>query len=366
MRPYAKLPFYPGHVSIPDPVGEALAADYGPPRFSKDFLADYASAGENLRLLLGTRNDVILPTGEAMLGLWGALKCTLRPGDAMVSVGTGVYGDGFGDMAASMGCIVEKISVPYDRTLTPEDLERVDKAICRLKPVVITAVHCETPSGTLNPLDQLGLLKKDRNVPLFIVDAVASVGGAPVRADAWNVDIILGGSQKCLACPADMSILEVSEAAWERVEDVGYHGYEALQGFRLGSKDAARLPYAPNWNGVAALKVASRIILDEGLEAAFARHERVARQCRAGLSELGLALWTAPQATNSPTVTAVKIPPGFTWPEWRDALAARGLIVGGSFGPMNGKVFRLGHMGPQANAAKIDAALEVMAQTLNK
>ena len=366
MKPYAKLPFYPGHVSIPGPVGKALAMDYGPPRFNADFLADYAAAAANLRLLLGTRSDVILPTGEAMLGLWGALKCTLRSGDAVVCVGTGVYGDGFGDMATSLGCIVEKISIPYDRTLTPDDMERVDRAICRLKPVVLTAVHCETPSGTLNPLDQLGQMKKERGVPLFIVDAVSSLGGVPVQADAWNVDIMLGGAQKCLACPADMSILAVSEAAWERVEDVGFQGYESLQGFREASKDAMRFPYAPNWNGIAALKVASQIIMDEGLEAVFARHERVAAQCRGGLAKLGLTLWTEPKAINSPTVTAVKIPPGFTWPEWRAALADRGLIVGGSLGPMNGKVFRLGHMGPQADAVKMDAALEVMAQVLNK
>ena len=99
-----------------------------------------------------------------MVGLWGALKSCLKAGDKVVTVGTGVFGDGFADMAESLGCVVDKVSFPYDSTITRNDLERIDEAIKRTKPVMITAVHCETPSGTLNPLEELGKLKKERNV----------------------------------------------------------------------------------------------------------------------------------------------------------------------------------------------------------
>lgn len=363
--PYATMPFYPGPVSVHPAVSEALSRDYGPPRFGDGYSELYRATCAHLRKLAGTESEIVLPTGEGMLGLWAALKCTLRPGDTVVSVGTGVFGDGFGDMAASLGCVVEKVSLPYDSTLSSPALERVDDAIRRLHPVVLTAVHCETPSGTLNPLEGLGRLKRDRGVPLLVVDAVASLGGAPVQADAWNVDILLGGSQKCLACPADMSILAVSDAAWERIAEVNHQGYEALLPFHNADQDPMRFPYTPHWPGVAALHAGVRALLDEGLRHVFARHEAVAAQCRAGLAELRIPLWTAPDAVNSPTVTAARVPQGFTWPEWRDALARFGLVVGGSLGPMSGKVFRLGHMGTQADPDRMAAALTVMEEVLN-
>lgn len=363
---FAKLPFYPGPVSLFPEVAGVFQTDYGPPRSSPQFGEDYRLACKNLQVLMGTSSEVVLLTGEGMLGLWSALKCTLEPGDTMVSVGTGVFGDGFGDMAAGMGCVVEKVSLPYDSTITPEALERVDDAIRRLKPVMITAVHCETPSGTLNPLAELGRLKRDRGVPLFVVDAVASLGGAPVPADAWNVDLLLGGSQKCLSCPADMAILGVSAAAWERIAEINHQGYEALLPFRGAGEDPMRLPYTPHWPGVAALKIASGLLLEQGLDAVFARHEKVARQCRDGLAALNIALWPAPEAVSSPTVTAARIPYGFTWPQWRDKLAKEGLVVGGSLGPMSGKVFRLGHMGAQADSLRMSRALKVIARAMGR
>lgn len=364
--PYTAMPFYPGPVSMHPAALEALRRDYGPPRSGTDYVELYRATCDHIRTFAGTDHEVALPTGEGMLGLWGALKCTLRPGDPVVTVGTGVFGDGFGDMAASLGCVVEKVSLPYDSTLTEEALDRVDDAVRRLKPVVLTAVHCETPSGTLNPLDGLGRLKRDRGVPLFIVDAVASLGGAPVHADAWNVDILLGGSQKCFACPADMSVLAVSGAAWERMAAVNYQGYEALLPFHGADEDPMRFPYTPNWSGVAALHAAAGALIQEGPARVFARHEAVAAMCRQGLADLGIPLWTAPDAVNSPTVTAARIPAGFTWPEWRNALASRGLVVGGSLGPMNGKVFRLGHMGTQADPDRMAQALAVMKEVLQK
>jgi len=260
---------------------------------------------------------------------------------------------------------VEKISLPYDSTISTADLDRIDSAIRRVRPILITAVHCETPSGTLNPLEGLGKLKKDRDVPLLVVDAVASLGGTPVLADDWNVDILLAGSQKCLSCPADMSILAVSDAAWTRMAEIGYHGYESLLPFRGAAQDPTLFPCTPNWPGVAALSAACNAVMDEGLKHVFARHNAVADQCRKGLARLGIALWTSPEAVNSPTVTAARIPQGFTWPEWRDALAQHGLVVGGSLGPMNGTVFRLGHMGTQADADRMDCALAVMEKVMN-
>lgn len=365
-KPYAAMPFYPGPVSVHPRVAQALSRDYAPPRMGTEYLELYKSVRTRLQTVLGTKEDVLMGTGEGMLVLWGALKSLLREGDTVLSVGTGVFGDGFADMAKALGCKAVLVSEPYDCTIGASTLERVKDAIREHHPVLMTAVHCETPSGTLNPLEELGALKKDMGVPFLVVDAVASAGGAPVHADAWNADCVLGGSQKCLSCPPDMSFMSVSAAAWERVREVNYTGYDAVKPFDNAIEDAMRFPYTPNWWGVAALDASLSALEEEGLENVFARHEAVARACREGVQKLGLKLWPAEGAVSSPTVTAVRMPEGYAWTAWRAALAERGLHVGGSLGPLAGRVFRMGHMGTQADMEAMQNALAVMEDVLSR
>lgn len=355
--PYAPLPMAPGPVTVPTHVRDALAQDYGPGQSEPDFMALYHATGRSLAHIMGTRNDVVLMTGEAMLALWAGLKSCLQPGNRVLCIVTGVFGDGIGDMAASFGCEVCKVSYPYNETL--HSLERIDSAVVSFKPHMITAVHCDTPSGTLNPLQGLAEIKRHRNVPLLYVDAVASVGGAPVCMDAWGIDILLGGTQKCLAAPPNMCFLGVSDTAWERVVQVAYQGYDALLPWRT-VRAVGRCPYTPYWHGLAALHAATQSLLAEGLDVVYSRHEAVARLCRAGLTDLGIPLWCAPDAVPAPMVTAAHVPAGWTWTEWRAALRQRGLVVAGSFGPMADRVFRLGHMGSQAHEALMLQALAVI------
>lgn len=366
MPVYAPIPMLPGPVTVPRQVLEALARDYGSGQVEADFLSLYERAGKKLARLMGTGNDVVIMTGEGMLALWAGLKSCLKPGDAVLSVGTGVFGDGIADMAASFGCRVEKISLPYDSTIGNGDsLERIDEAMRRVKPVMLTAVHCETPSGTLNPLAALGEMKKRHATPLFYVDAVASVGGVPVEADAWHVDLLLTGTQKCLSAPPSLSMMAVSETAWDIMTRVNYQGYDAILPFRTVQADG-RCPYTPYWHGVAALEAAIDLIDAEGHAAAFERHKRAARQCRDGLEALGLRLFPTTEAVRSPTVSAAFVPDGFDWPGWRQRLRDQGLVITGSFGPMAGKVFRMGHMGAQADEALVRKALEAVEKALRQ
>lgn len=361
---YAPIPMVPGPTTVHPRVLAALSKDYGSGQVESDFLALYEQTGKKIAALMGTENSVVLMTGEGMLALWGALKSCLKPGDPVLSVGTGVFGDGIADMAASIGCRVERLSFPYDSTIGYGDsLMRIEETMRRAKPVMLTAVHCETPSGTLNPLEDLGAMKKRLGIPLFYVDAVASTGGAPVQADAWNIDLLLAGSQKCLSAPPSMSMIAVSETAWDCMRAVGYQGYDSILPFRTVRADG-RCPYTPYWHGVAALDAAADMILEEGLEAVFARHEAVARQCGKGLTELGVRLFPSPEAVDAPTVTAALVPEGIGWKDWQARLRSLGLVVTGSFGPMAGKVFRLGHMGTQADPALMDKALAAIRKAL--
>jgi aspartate aminotransferase-like enzyme len=355
------IPMVPGPVAVPEVIRKVYLEAYGSADLETDFVELYAHTQERLKTILATRNDIVIMSGEGMLALWSALKSCLVPGDRVLAVATGVFGYGIGEMAQSIGADVKTVGFGYDETIN--DTARIEAAIAEFKPRMITAVHCETPSGTLNPLEELGRLKHAYRVPLFYVDTVAGAGGVPVMADDWHIDLCLGGSQKCLSAPPDMCFLSVSPKAWEIIESVGYMGYDALKPFHLAVGNRF-FPYTPSWQGVAALYTAAGMLLDEGLENSFNRHDAVARRCRQRLVEMDIDLFPAPGAIASPTVTAARIPQGFTWETWDLRLRERGLVVAGSYGPLAEKVFRLGHMGSQADMALAERALEVIAGAL--
>lgn len=355
------IPMVPGPVKIPQAVLNAYQTNYGSADMETEFLELYNQAETNLKRILGTDNPVVIKSGEGMLALWGALKSCLRPGDRVLAIATGVFGDGIGDMAASIGAEVRKISLEYNQTIS--DMRLIEEAVVTFKPKMITAVHCETPSGTLNPLEGLGQLKQHHNVPLFYVDAVASAGGTPVLTDQWNIDLCLGGSQKCLSCLPDMSFIAVSQPAWEIIRKVNYIGYDALKPFQNVPKKHY-FPYTPNWHGIAGLNAGAELILNEGLENSFNRHQKAARHCRRRLTEMGLSLFPASDAVPSPTVTAVNVPDVMTWPDLDAGLRRHGLVAGGSYGKLAGKVFRLGHMGIQADMELVDQALTVLGNVI--
>ena len=352
------IPMVPGPVVVPEAIRQVYQKPYGSGDLEPEFVELYTRSQRRLKEIMGTRDDIVIMSGEGMLALWSALKSCLVAGDRVLAVATGVFGYGIGEMAQSIGADVKIVGFSYDETIN--DMARIEAAIAEFKPRMITAVHCETPSGTLNPLEELGRLKHAYRVPLLYVDTVASAGGVPVLADDWHIDLCLGGSQKCLSAPPDISFLSVSPKAWEIIDAVGYVGYDALKPFQH-AVEKRFFPYTPSWQGVAALFTAAGLLLDEGLENSFNRHDAVARRCRQRLVEIGIDLFPAPGAIPSPTVTAAVIPEGFTWDSWSRRLREQGLVVAGSYGPLAEKIFRLGHMGAQADRALVDQALAVIA-----
>lgn len=355
------IPMVPGPVKVAREVLEAYQINYGSADMESEFLELYNLTEANLKTILSTQNQVVIQSGEGMLALWSALKSCLVPGDRVLSIATGVFGDGIGDMAASIGAEVHKVSLPYNETIA--DMQEIKQAVASIKPKMITVVHCETPSGTLNPIAELGQVKKELGVPLLYVDAVSSIGGAPVLTDDWNIDLCLGGSQKCLSSLPDMAFLSVSAAAWDIIDQVGYAGYSALKPFRTAQAEHY-FPCTPNWHGVAGLNAGTQLILNEGLSNSFARHEEAAQLCRDKIKEMGLTLFPTAKANPAPTVTAVNVPQGISWQDFDAKLRREGLVVAGSYGPMANKVFRLGHMGTQADRDLVVQALEVIRKAI--
>ncbi|NPV85350.1 MAG: alanine--glyoxylate aminotransferase family protein [Anaerolineae bacterium] len=355
------IPMVPGPVVVPQRILDVYRNNFGSGDLETEFLELYNRTEANLQQMMQTRNKVVIHTGEGMIALWGALKSCLLPGDRVLAIATGVFGYGIGEMAEAIGAVVRTIAIPYDQTVS--DWDEIEQVILDYKPKMITVVHCETPSGTLNPIAQIGALKVKHRVPLLYVDAVASLGGAPVKTDEWNIDLCLGGSQKVLSVPPSMAFLSVSDQAWEIIHQVNYPGYDALKPFATAQKDFY-FPYTPYWHGVAALNIGVEMLLEEGLENSFARHQKVAAFCRQELERMGLELFPAAGAVPSPTVTAVKVPISVGWRELNARFRRHGLAVGGSYGPLAEKVFRLGHMGSQASMELVERALEAIRKSL--
>ncbi len=236
-----------------------------------------------------------------------------------------------------------------------------------VRPDVVTAVHCETPSGTLTPdLALIGAACRETGA-LFIVDFVSSAFGAPLRVSEWGIDLGLCGSQKVLSCPPDLSMITVTPRAWDRVRQVGYVGYDALLPFAPGaSYDSSSFPYTQNWNALRMLALRLQSYADEGFERVIERHQAAAAVCRRRARELGLRLYAESDAVASPTVTAVHVPDGWTWAQLDAALRRRGVLLAGSYGPLANKVFRVGHMGTQAELSMVERAMTALAEVLKE
>jgi len=357
-----EIPLVPGPTRVPESVRQAYLTDYASADLEPEYSQLYAEVQEQLRAILSTGNQMAIMTGEGMIALWGALKSCIRPGERVLAVSTGVFGYGIGEMAAAIGAEVRWVEFGYDEIIRPEAVER---ALKDFRPKMVTAVHCETPSGTLNPVGLVGDLVRQYDVPLYYVDAVASAGGAPVLTDEWGIDLCLIGNQKALSALPDLAAVAVSERAWACIAQVNYAGYDALAPYREAL--AKRwFPYTPAWASLAALHEACRLVLDEGLAQVVARHARVAQRCRDRAREMGLRLYPSQEAGCSPTVTALQVPESLGWEKLDRRLRERGMGVAGSLGPLAGRVFRIGHMGAQADVALVERGMDVLAKVLKE
>lgn len=355
------IPMVPGPVSVSQEVLQAGQVNFGSADLEKDYIDLYRATEKALKKIMQTKNSVVIQTGEGMLALWSALKSCLNPGDRVLALSTGLFGYGMGEMAESIGCDVHTIGFGFDETFT--DFALIEKTIREFQPKMITMVQNETPSGTLNPVAEIGELKEKYGVPLLYVDAVSGLGGSRVKTDDWHIDLCLGASQKCLSAPASMAFLSVSDRAWEIIEETGYVGYDALLPFR-GAVKNAYFPYTPYWQGLAQLNKACELLLEEGLSKAITRHQRVAEYCRKRVVEMGLKLFPAFDAIPSPTVTAVYVPENIPWKKLDARLREEGLVVGGNYGCLAGEVFRIGHMGTQADLNLVKKAMDVLEKVI--
>lgn len=180
-----------------------------------------------------------------------------------------------------------------------------------------------------------------------------------------KIDIALAGSQKCLSCPPEFSFLTVSKKAWNVIEGVSYLGYDAILPFKNALKNN-EFPYTPSWRGLAALDASLDLIEEEGLENVFLRHKNAQEYTIKRLSEMGIEIFVKKKSLRSPSITAALIPDGWSWETLDFNLRKQGVVFGGSWGKLKDKVFRIGHMGTQADMELLKDSLDILEMIIKK
>jgi len=249
--------------------------------------------------------------------------------------------------------------------VSPSDVERALERNPEIR--VATFVHCETPSGTIAPLKEVGKVCNDHDV-ILIADTVSTLGGVPVSADKNHVDVCLGASQKCFSAPPGLAIISVSERAWEKIESrklrVESFYLDLVQWKKMWLHDRI-FPYTQSVSDILALDEALDMILEEGIESVYERHAKVAQYTRNSCEKIGLELYPKNLDICSNTVTALKLPKGIDDLKLRERMQKKhGVTIAGSWGKLSGKVIRLGHMGYNAYQSKARRAIEALSESM--
>ena len=331
----------PGPTEIHEDVRQAMARPITNPDLDPAFFDFYAGLSRKLASLIVTDNEVLILAGEGILGLEAACASMIEPGDRVLCLDNGIFGHGFGDFVRMYGgeCIYfsEDDRSPLDVTKLAAFLDQDSEfKLC-------TMVHCETPSGLLNPIEALSPLVKRYGI-LTVVDAVSSIGGESVKSDEWDVDVLLGGSQKCLSAAPGLTFMSVSPDAWSVI----LNRRRPITGFYCnlsvwkGWRERKWFPYTQAVSDLYGLDVAvDRVLADTGQ---IRRHQVLATAVRASLVKGGLELF--PRSGWSNTVTAFVPPMGVPEVEIRRRMLKKhGILIAGAFGRLEGKVLRIGHMG---------------------
>jgi aspartate aminotransferase-like enzyme len=349
----------PGPTELPFPVIQAMNQ---PPAIQYDRSFDEVVLEPTtlaLRQVFQTRGEVILMPGSGRTALEAGALSVVEPGDRVLVVGAGQFGTLMREIMNRVGADWTELPVEWGR---PLDLDLLAREAERVRPKAITLVHNETSTGTTYPAREVGRIARSVGA-LFLLDTVSSIAGLDVRTDEWGVDLNMTGSQKCLAAPLGLALVAVSDRAWEAMErrrrKAASYVYDLLRwrewwipasrGGKVPDGAPRRQPVSIPTHLTAAMSVAVRLILDEGLPARVRRHEIAAEALRQGLGAMGLEMFPEPSLLSN-TVSCVKTPkdiePAAVVARMRDHY---GILIGTGLEKMRTTTLRIGTMGLTAS-----------------
>ncbi|WP_419750611.1 pyridoxal-phosphate-dependent aminotransferase family protein [Terrisporobacter petrolearius] len=354
--------YMPGPSNVRENVRQARSIKTTNPDVDVDFVEFYKNTCDKMAKIISTKNDVYILSGEGILGLEAACASLTEKDDRVLVIDNGVFGKGFEDFVTMYGGEAVLFSKCYKKAIDVEELERFLEKDHDFK--YATIVHCDTPTGVLNDLSKICPLLKKYNI-LTVVDSVAAMVGEELLVDEWQIDMVLGGSQKAISAQPGLSIVSVSEDAKNAMKNrkskiIGFYCNLTIWENYYEQK---YFPYTMPISDIISLDRALENILEEGIENTIKRHERIAKATREALKEYGGELFLNSGYSN--TVTALVIPENIGALNLTKYIGEKyNTIIGTSLGEYVDKLLRIGHMGENAKLDKIIYILNILDNSL--
>jgi alanine-glyoxylate transaminase/serine-glyoxylate transaminase/serine-pyruvate transaminase len=346
----------PVHPRILDALARPTVSHVAP-----SFVETYRACLQNLKAIFETKSaEMFVVAGGGTLAMEMALVNLVAPGEKVLIISQGYFGDRFAQLAESFGFGFELLQAEWGLGVRPEALEERLRADSY---AAVTITHVDTSTGTCAPVEDYCALLRGRE-ELVILDGVCASGGMPEPFDRLGLDVLLTAPQKALGAPPGLAIVAFSQQAMNKrkaMQRVPAFYADIMRWLPI-MQDPGRYYSTPCVNEITAMREATEIVLEEGLERRYRRHKQIAAAFRAGLGTMGLKTFTSAEFL-ADTLSVVRYPEGIEDAAFRKALAAEGIVVAGGLGPTAGKVFRLGHMG-NIGTGEVCRTLEVIEKTL--
>lgn len=352
----------PGPTQVRENVRLARSLECTNPDIDEEFVEFYKETCLLISELLHTKNEAFILDGEGILGLEAACASLTEPGDRVLVLDNGIYGKGFGDFVTMYGGEVTYYSTPYDEAMEPDKLREFLQEDHEFK--YATLVHCDTPTGMLNPVEELSLVLHEFGI-MTVVDSVSAMFGEPLNVDHGQIDIVCGGSQKALSAPPGLTFVTVSKQAMEAMENRKSpiaSFYANILVFK-NYYEEKWFPYTMPISDIYGLRQALDNVRED--KAIYERHAKLAEFTREELKKMGLKLYGKNGFSN--TVSVFYVPEEFTADEILLTLREKyKIMIAGCFDIFAGKLLRIGHMGENANEADVKETIEALKEILKK
>ncbi|MBI5143692.1 MAG: alanine--glyoxylate aminotransferase family protein [Candidatus Omnitrophica bacterium] len=327
----------------PTPVPEEIRLEMAKPIIhhrTKEYQAIFKEATEGLKSIFKTSNDILTFTSSGTGAMEASIVNVLSPGDKIIVVRGGKFGERFGEIAKAYGVEAIPIDIEWGQAPRPEVIKETLKVHPDARGVYTTL--CETSTATVYDIKSIGNIVKDTDA-LFVVDVISGLGADDFENDGWGVDMAVGGSQKGLMIPPGLAFLSVSQKAWKVVESSKLPKfYFNLKKYKKAYLDTDT-PFTSAITLVIALKKAVELINKKGIDNVIAEHKRLALATREAIKAMGLGLFSR---SPSYALTGVNAPPGINADEIIKLLKTEfGVTFAGGQGELKGKIFRIAHMG---------------------
>jgi aspartate aminotransferase-like enzyme len=353
-----KYLFSPGPTMLPPKVLLKMAEPimhHREPEFEKIF----AEIREGLKYLFQTKNEVLIFTSSGTGAMEGAVSNILSKGDKALVVRGGKFGERWGEICKAYGIEFIPIDVEWGKAVDPKQIQKALESNPSVQAVYTQA--SETSTGVKHPIHEIAEIVKKYEETVLVVDAITGIGVFNLPMDAWGIDVLISGSQKALMLPPGLAFAAVSDKAWKFVErsNLPKFYFDFKKELKNTKKDQSS--YTPAISLFVGLREALHMIREEGMEAVFRRHEKLAEATRAAVKALGLGLYAPDSPSNA--VTAVKVPEGIQGGKLKDLFFEKfGITVAGGQDQAKGKIIRIAHLGyyERLDMVMVISALEML------